>query len=219
MLPIYVMYDSGLDCFEEDGVKEALDELSKLFPQIPITNFAKKPWTSKREPYSSADWYVVNTPSIRGNYGNYQLDGDCLLRLIEKEPWQAANPHIDVFITSEDMTVRDNGSLLNFVFGVARGRVTVQSVARYRDLFDFQRKLCTKAVVLHEVGHIFGMAADLNRSHTEYLLGPHCTNYGCVMRQGLTVHDWAEHAYQAHVHGPYCPECLSDAKKSAFLVP
>lgn len=210
MLPIYVMYDSGITEFEEVAILRALQELSGMFPSLNIVCYGSEAWSSGE--YSSADWYVQQTRRVVGTQGGIQLDADHLVDLVANEPWQANDPHIDVVLTSHDLTAFDAGNQLNFVFGIADGRVTVQSLARYRGLSDFDRALSIKAVIWHELGHIFGMAANLRRSHTEYNLGPHCTNPGCIMRQGLSVETWAKHARDAYeMQRVYCPECLVDA--------
>lgn len=216
MLPINVMYDSGIDELEAAAIRAALNELLELFPSLTIRDYGKEAWDEGR--YSSADWYIRKTPRVRGNDGSLQLDADRLLDLITNEPWQSQEPHIDVALTSLDITAHDGDQQLNFVFGIANGRVTVQSVYRYRGLPDGDRYLAVKTVVLHELGHVLGAAADLNRSNTEYVLGPHCTNKGCAMRQGLSVPIWVAHArdiFQAQ--RLYCPQCLADIRRTLAL--
>ena len=89
---------------------------------------------------------------------------------------------------------------------------------RYRGIDDpFDRMMAIRMVVQHELGHVFGMAADENRSNTEDNLGIHCTNPGCVMRQGLSVGEWLRHARESYGAGMiYCPQCLADAAKVTF---
>ncbi len=208
MLPIYVMYDSGLDEVEEVAVLAALRDLSALVPEFEITCFGSEAWCSGE--YSSADWYIQHTEIVRGKNGELQLNADQLLDLVASEPWQA-NPHIDIVLTSCDLTAFDAGQQLNFVFGIADGRFSIQSVARFRDCSNFDRTLAIKTMIWHELGHILGMAADLNRDHTEYKLGPHCTSFGCSMKQGMSVSEWVENAREVFQVGRiYCPECLND---------
>ena len=205
MLPIYVCWDSGIDEIEEEAILAAL----QCFEGPNITVFGSKAWA--KGDYSSADWYIQHTEKVQGNLGGIQLNADHLFDLIVSEPWQMANPHIDIMIVSKDMTAFEKGQQLNYVFGIADGPITVQSVARFRECSDEDRTLAVKTIVWHELGHIFGAAADLNRNHTEYNLGPHCTNYGCVMKQGDNVPKWIKNAREADKLGRiYCPECLAD---------
>ena len=216
MLPINVMYDSGVDDLEVEAISAALKELNELFPVLKIRVFGKGAWGQGT--YSSADWYVENTPTLRYLNGSPQLEANYLLDLIENEPWQSQEPHIDVAIVSRDITARDGEQLLNFVFGIANGRITLQSVFRYRELSNGDRFKAVKAVILHELGHIFGAAADLNRSNTEYNIGAHCTNHGCVMRQGLSVPVWVAHAWDTYWEPhPYCPQCMADIRRTLAL--
>ena len=218
MLPIFVMYDSGVDTLEERAILDGLMATkcySHMRREIRLIN--SEAWSN--EDCSPADWYVDRARKIyRNKIGYTQLDADHLLDLLANEPWQKTEPHIDVLFVSQDLTARDGEDWLNFVFGIADGRITVQSVARYREINDpFERAMAIKTVVQHELGHVFGMAADLNRSNTEYKLGPHCTNPGCVMRQGLSVSEWVRHARESYSAGMiYCPQCLADAERATF---
>lgn len=208
MLPIHVMYDSGLEEIEEVALMAALQKLQASIPELTISNYGSMPWCHGN--YSSADWYVQHTEIIRGTNGELQLNADHLLDLVASEPWQQ-NPHIDIVLTSCDMTAFDAGQQLNFVFGIADGRISIQSVARFRDCSNFDRSIAIKNVIWHELGHILGMAANTRRSHTEYKLGPHCTNFGCTMRQGMTVSEWIDNARATYQVGSiYCPECMND---------
>ena len=214
MLPIHVMYDSGLDELEGTAVYAALDDLQSIMPRLRIENYGSEPWCVGE--FSSADWYIQHTEIIRGKNGTLQLNADDLLDLVAREPWQFKNPHIDIVITSSDITAFDEGQQLNFVFGIASGRVSVQSIARYRDCSSFERFLAIKTVIWHELGHLFGMAANPNRNHTEYKLGPHCTNPGCAMQQGMSVDEWVSHAKEVfQARRIYCPECLADVSALA----
>lgn len=207
MPPIYVMYDSGVDKFEEEAILAALKSLLQI-QGLDITCYGSESWSEGD--YSSADWYIQHTNRIQGNFGEVQLDANQLLELIVNEPWQV-DPHIDIMITSHDITTFDNGKQLNFVFGLAYQRATVQSIARFRSCPDSDRFIAIETVIWHELGHILGMAADLNRTNTEDNLGPHCTNPGCVMQQGLSVSEWVKHAREAkQAQQIYCQQCFDD---------
>lgn len=204
MLPIYVMYDSGLDVFERYCIEDAMREFASEFPQRKVVIYGAQAWSSGD--YSSADWYIQKAAKILRPNRNMQLNANSLLDLLIKEPWQK-NPHIDVLFTSRDLSAPG----LNFCFGMAIGRYTVQSVFRYRRLHAEDRRLAIKAVVWHELGHALGCAANLHRSNTEDRLGPHCTNYGCVMRQGMDLGEWMKHAREMKSLGRiYCPQCRAD---------
>ena len=162
-LPIYVMYDTGITHDEEISIAEALADLKKIFPERKIVNFGKAAWGNGE--YSSANWYVqkaMDIDKIKDEYS--QLNADVLVNLMSNEPYQEATPHIDVMFTSRDLTSKIWD--LNFCFGMTRGRCTVQSVYRYRWLNAADKHLAIKAVVLHELGHVFGMARNPKREKT-----------------------------------------------------
>ena len=211
MLPIYLMYDSGLDELERTSIHEGLLEFQHVFPTRVIVNFGSEPWSSGN--YSSADWYIQHAEIIRG-YAHRQINADSLLKLMYNEPYQQNDPHVDALFTSADLTSKE--LKLNFCFGLTNGRFTVQSVFRYRSLPKYDRKLAIKTVLQHELGHVFGMAWDPNRPNTEEKLGNHCTNRGCIMRQGMNTTEWVNLAREARKMGRlYCPQCLADARKYA----
>lgn len=211
MLPIYVSYDSKITDFEQKAIIEGLKEISSVFPGREVVVFGSMAWSEGD--YSSADWYVARAKKVMHRGRGLQLDAASLLGLMTNEPWQRTKAHIDVFFTSYDLTAPG----LNFCFGMTSGRLTVQSVARYRVLPAADRYLAIKSVVQHELGHVYGLAGDLRRPNTEQNLGPHCTNYGCIMRQSLTLELWVQHAREARAMGRiYCPSCLADARRSTL---
>lgn len=218
MLPVYVTFDSGIDALEERAILDGIAAtmcFSHMRRELRV--FGAMPWSEGD--YSSADWYVKHTRKIyQCKIDGVQLDADHLLDLLSHEPWQESEPHIDVMFVSQDLTARNGDGWLNFVFGIANGRVTVQSVARYREIANLgDRMAAIKMVAQHELGHVFGMAGNKNRSNTEDNLGMHCTNPGCVMRQGLSVPEWVRHARESYRSGIiYCPQCLADAAKVTF---
>lgn len=210
MLPIYLVYDSKVNEFEVRCIMEALTAFKKLRPRQIVRAFGSQPWSTGN--YSSADWYVRFARRIyREELGRTQLDAGSILTLLENEPWQEQNPHIDLFFTSYDLNMRG----MNFCFGMTRGRNTVLSVYRFRKLCEDDREIAIKTLVWHELGHIFGLASDLSRSNTRDCCGPHCTNDGCAMCQGVSVKEWVMHAREVKKYGMiYCSQCMDDLRRA-----
>lgn len=204
------MWDSGLDRFEENCIQEAIKEFFAAFPKRKIVIYGSTHWSCGN--YSNADWYIQKAK--RFNHQDQQvtqLDAKSVINLMLAEPWQKSSPHIDVCFTSKDLSIQG----LNFCFGLTFDRCTVQSVYRYRGLAPEDRKIAIKSVFWHELGHVLGAARDLSRSNTEECLGPHCTNFGCVMRQGTSLLEWVKHARETSgMHMIYCRQCTEDIKKS-----
>ncbi len=210
--PIYCCYDSDITTDEENAIVSALKEFKALFPEREIRNYGRSSWGNGS--YNCADWYVQHTDKINKlEIGHQQLDAESMLSLLMNEPWQKKRPHIDVVFVSDDITMKR----LNFCFGAACGRVTVQSVYRYRhasSLNEEEKALAIKAVVLHELGHTLNMAANPYRRKTEPKLGIHCAQHGCIMQQGMNVPEFIQHAKDARALDRwYCPLCLADAKR------
>ena len=212
-MDVNIMYDSGISKEEARAIIVGIEQIMEIFPGRQFINYENKPWS--RGDYSSADWYVRHA-SVLSRSGKVQLVADSILNLLNREPWQKMSPHIDVFFVSRDLTAEaGNGRFLNFCFGKAQGRATVQSVARFRYLESDKKFLAIKTLVQHELGHIFGLAANPERSNTEYIFGNHCTNPGCVMRQALTAGDWTRNALESWRNEMiYCPQCMEDARRT-----
>lgn len=209
MLPIYCMYDSGIDRTEERAIVEGLAEFLNVFPERRIINFGMHPFGEGD--YSSADWYIKHAKK-HIHFGRIQLEADSLVDLMMQEPWQA-DPHIDLFFVSNDLYQKDSNA--PFCFGLSCKRVSVQSVFRYRRMSANDRFLAVKHTVLHELGHILGMVSNQDRAKIKEQQGLHCTSPGCVMRQGITALDWVKNAKASDKnHTTYCPLCRAEAERS-----
>ena len=206
MLPIFVMYDSGLEAFERSCIDEAVCEFKELFPDEKVVVFGSHAVYDGK--ILDADWYIENAKS---KVIPYQLYADSILDLMASEPWQKNQPHIDVLIVSRDLTY----DRLKCCFGLSGGHGTVQSVYRYRNLNDFdERRMAIKTAVWHGLGHVFGMAADSKRTNTEDRLGSHCTNCGCAMRQATDYKECIQRAKDVKYAGTiYCSQCIDDVRK------
>lgn len=136
------------------------------------------------------------------------------------------NQHI-VFITVDDITCeckeRESG-YLNFCFGLAsEGNNAIVSVARFRDLPIYEQKDMLSGMIMHEIGHIFGVAMNPKRRKTEYNRGRHCTCDRCVMQQGNTLEKMRLNllgaannpkSYRNPCRKYYCRLCARDIKKT-----
>jgi len=209
MLPLNVMWDRGVSQEDANSILEACVVFQRMFPGRKIRivgNNKMYDW----EEYSSADWFIMNG-NLVNNPESLQLDSISLLELIQNNPYLRRDPRIDVLFTSIDL-----GGGISWCFGRTsiNGHCTVQSTARYQGLAPADKNLAIKAVMFHELGHVFGMAADPRRSNTEENFGNHCTNPGCIMRQGVNIGQWLDNAHAARRYGRiYCPQCLTDAKR------
>ncbi len=85
------------------------------------------------------------------------------------------------------------------------------------DFRIFQRKeriLAIKGLFQHELGHILGIAQDLNRPKVKYKDGVHCTHSGCTMQYFGSIEELIRISYESEHTGRYCPLCAREAIES-----
>lgn len=209
MRPILLLTDSGITEEERTTAVKAIEKVAAIFQ--------RDCYVLDGEGSSTADSIVIKAKEIRSSTYGPQLDVYSIVRQVLSSERHRKYPWIEVFLTSFDLTALCNGHYLNFCFGVTAGDVTVQSVARFRGLSETEHKIMLEGVIQHELGHIFGLASDLKRPHVRYKLGMHCTNYGCVMNQGMSLNELLDVFKAAKMMGRiYCPECLREAKRVKF---
>jgi predicted Zn-dependent protease len=211
LLPVNICYDSGLDVVEKNWIKMGISELERISKRK-FRNFENKIWSSWS--YSSADWYVENAIKVGD-----QISLESLFELLHNEPWQKSSPHLDLLVTSKDLTAEGK----DFVFGYAdpEQNIALQSVFRFHQNWscDLGKFEAVKRVTVHEVWHLLGAAPNV-RSNTEENLGSHCINRNCAMRQGKSVEKWNElvvEEYNASVRWEIehilCPQCIEDIRR------
>lgn len=194
---VCIMYDSDVINDELKAIFDGMEEVKNFFPGRQFIDGGRADWLIER-----AFW-----PNER------QIDASSLMRLLMDDPSQSDTPFINLFFTSRDLTVEWGGEYAEYCFGLTSGRFSVQSVAPYRCLANWQKTPALKMLVQHELGHIFGLASSAIRSNTEFLMGNHCTNSGCVMNQALDINKWADNATIARASGMiYCPQCREEAR-------
>lgn len=211
--PIYVRCDETITSEEEKSIIRGLLEAKRYLPDTEIYYVGKKQYISLIDHTKLSKGQDV-IDSVR-KIGNQLVSSDIIYKILSDRGNNDNAPgRIEVFFTGHDLTdIRTNGEKLNFVFGSAGNLITVQSVYRFRSLNDYEKDLCIKRTIRHELGHIYRMAGDLKRSNTEEKLGEHCTNSNCCMRQGMSVGEWLAEAKQEQASGIfYCKQCINDLK-------
>lgn len=207
MRPIYLFWSSEISEEEAGVALQAITEIGRFLPEeIHIQTFGN--WFQGREPFQSLKWYEEKAwlPARK------QLNGGSILIDFLVEPWQEKRPHIDFAVFGRDLTVQYEGHWLNFVFGVSYNWAGIVSTFRFnREIRDAQlRSLCLKRAVQHEFCHILGLVPEWRKSNIDNRLGPHCKNI-CVMRQGMSVGEWARFAQQESNKGVIlCSQCQED---------
>lgn len=213
--PIYLIYSEEVERNEVRVAVNTLTEGAKLYHGRSFINLGDR--VGICEPHLGLDELISKVEIVKvSDYGG-QMDALQLWELLYASKWRLAQPGIVVCLVSQDLTARIGGKSLNFCFGYTRGDVTIQSVARLRDLNGEDGATMLGGLIMHELGHVFSIAGDPNRGHTEYLLGMHCTNFGCVMQQGLTREELLKKFVGAKkLHRFYCSDCMRDIKRIEY---
>lgn len=214
MLPVIVRYDSRIDHLEESAIIAGMSVFQDAFPDRSVLLYGKDGPASDEDGWSSADHLIESASRLPSG----DLDAYSLILLMMQEPLQQIERHIDVLVTSEEMSE---------CYGVRKcpqripektcGRFTVISIRRFRELPRRERSLAIMSVIWHEMGHVLGMAGNINRLNTEGKTSPHCTAYSCAMRHASDLNGIVSRAERAEKRTVvYCSSCLEDAKRSLF---
>jgi predicted Zn-dependent protease len=151
----------------------------------------------------SVDWYIDQSY----NLARARVDGARLLQLMWNEEWQKSEPHYDICITHYPLW--DQGTC----YGVAsRGFGAV--ISTYAIYQAYMGKLADdvfESLVMHEVGHVFGLVPRTRTNNVVEMLGLHCTNR-CIMRQGMDVEAWRTHTDDRLQGHEFCLQCRRDLR-------
>ena len=203
--PVVIMYDSGIDKLEQEAIKRAVEEVIDYFPKRGFVFSGTKVWEDKD--HHSSDWYLKKTKRINVG-GKMTLSANHLMSLIANSEWQIRNRPVTIMLVSEDLVGLEASSSLTC------GLISIESLARYRELPREDRIMAIKGTFQHELGHIMGLAQDLGRTNTKYWSGAHCTNPGCMMRYFGNTRELVALARESEHIGVYCRQCAREAQKS-----
>ena len=211
MRPVYLFWSEDVNKEEISLVHTVLGSASQLLGIPDFTLKVLGNWHGSEYGYGSFDWYMkrARVPELG------KLDGGKILKDFTLEPWQRIEYHLDFAIVGRNLTVKDNNdSYLEFVFGVSDVNSVISSYQFNQTIMDRKlRLLCLQRTVIHQLCHalgIFPVSQVTNRNHH---FDPHCTNL-CVMRQGISVQDWARYAEEEYRQNiVLCPECQYDIRQ------
>lgn len=203
MFDILICYD----CSVTDAEKRAVEQAVRDIRQVAGCNFVflnGRNWPS--DVYRDAN--DIMRRAMRNQRG--QIDAGSVLTMLSECTARWSNSAAMVLFTGEDLAIKG----MNWCFGAARRKamVTVQSMLRYRDLPENIMADCVARTLRHELGHIFGCAADETRTNTEENCGTHCTNLGCSMRQTPDLPQLMHAAMTEDPHGFYCAQCMAELR-------
>ncbi len=164
-------------------------------------------------PYWGTQWYIDNTYDGESD----RVVAPEFLELVSNEPWQKADPHLDLALIDEDLTdmpaplARKRADYYSLGTSYPE-RAAVMSVHRLRALESSDLKtVALTRLVRHHLGHL--LAVPRFDEHVHVLrrgLEMHCTNR-CVMRHAETLDQLVAFALEEGAQGwGFCERCTSD---------
>lgn len=74
-----------------------------------------------------------------------------------------------------------------------------------------------RSLVAHETGHLKGLVPEYRKGiSSQELFGLHCLNFGCVMRQGLTLAEWDRYSHEIIEGEELCIDCQRDLLAASY---
>jgi predicted Zn-dependent protease len=203
VFPIYVCYDSYVTQAERYAIEQGMRETQDLFG-CKVVCYGTN--SSRFGQYENADQIVGSMMQNAKGQVNASILIDKLAHV--SESW--VDRGAIILVTGKDLYSQE----CNWCFGIARpsSRITAQSTYRYRSLSPSMAAACIKRTLRHEMGHIFCCPSSIRRSNTEMNLGLHCTNYGCSMRQTISVSALIEEVRTEDTKRCFCPQCMQDLR-------
>ena len=135
------------------------------------------------------------------NHNRRQIDA---AKLMEEMSKYSTNKF--VVLTAHDLFVEGT----NFCLGLAiPGKGSIVSSFRAREEIY-------KTLTMHELMHVFGCVPETRTQNVVESLGLHCTNR-CIMRQGMTVQEWAQFTRERMRGNALCPQCEGNLKLASYF--
>ena len=204
---------------ERQAVADAILECMTLarLPEPPTIqdygHYRSPEWRDEEgalRPYLSVDWYIAEA----WNLAKAKLDATQLMKTLAAEPWrrkELIGDHYDVWLVDQEMYDEAQTEADPDVVSFSRNLVGLVVSARPFEAVGTPTYSLVKTVVLHELGHLFGLP-DIRRPDVALDAAPHCTNT-CVMRQASHgQEDWQQLTTDRLTHGPYCEKCLGELR-------
>jgi len=133
-----------------------------------------------------------------------QLAAEALMAKLFEESLRVSPSHYLVVIISEDMYSNENAG--QFVVAVNKPHFAI-IVSRYRfaELNEVIMFEMLKYTVMHNLGHLFGLPFKNGYGYSKS--EEHCLNEWCLMRQGMNLDQWQQHAFDRMAALTLCPQC------------
>ena len=201
------------------------DEVAKENSQIAVCTLAELLDVLPKDVKDKFHIKVDNHTKLSKNLGWYehsaflperkQIAADNMLFDFIHDPLKEQDHHVGLVILNKDMTARDkssDGKYIDFLFGLATSGAAIISFYRFNSGIKNKkdRRSCIRRAVLHEFFHTVGLIPYWRKSNIDNRLGLHCKNV-CVMRQGMNVSEWKNHALEEDKKKIIlCPQCVDN---------
>ena len=180
---IFLFYDERLPRYLIEAAERTIRDAGIIYHNTPVIHAGSNPLPGKK-----GSFFTNSGDVVRDNNGfGVQRDAGQMIEAIRK--YLSRDGRRILFITICDLTCTNRGAYLNFCFGLAKGYSTVISMTRFGALPAQEQEIILAGLIMHELGHLYDVAADGSRKNTEDKIGMHCTDRSCVMRQGLSVEE------------------------------
>ena len=207
---IYIILDTELTGEERRTIVRAAEEAQPMFPGCRLKVVAPGESPEDEAIRKSIDSWFGNSRQDNGRY-----DASVVLGNMKELAKRRKEARAILMFTGRDLCMSSHK--LPWCFGASRvrGGRAVCSVYRYRSLSAPERLRCIRRTMMHEIGHAFGLAADLKRKNTAEHAGPHCTAPGCCMRQTADLPKLLACSLEEEQKGTYfCPNCREELRKA-----
>jgi len=184
-----------------DGIEEMLSYsgIEEIGYQMPIINLQER---ADIQAYKAISDHIDHALSV--SQRPQQLAADTLMSDLYRDSLHISPSHYLVVIISEDMYSNEFPD--EFILAVNQPNFAmIASRYRFSDLDDILVFEMLKFTVMHDLGHVFGLPAKQGYDYTN--IEEHCESEWCIMRQGMDLDQWRQHAFDRMAAVSLCPQC------------
>jgi len=184
-----------------DGIEEMLSYsgIEEIGYQMPIINLQERPDINA---YKAISDHIDHALSV--SQRPPKLAAETLMSALYRDSLHISPSHYLVGIISEDMYSNKFADEFILAFNQPDFAMIV-SRYRFSDLDDILVFEMLKFTVMHDVGHVFGLPAK--KGYDYQTTEEHCESDWCIMRQGMDLDQWRQHAFDRMAALALCPQC------------
>jgi predicted Zn-dependent protease len=188
------------------GIEEMLSyaDLAEIESVMPIINLADQ---TDIEAYKTINDHIDH--ALLMSQRPPQLVAEALMTDLYNDSLNISPSHYLVAIISEDMY--SNTFADEFILAFNKSDfATIVSRYRFADQDEIMMFEMLKFTVMHDLGHIFGLPSKSGYEYNN--TEEHCQNEWCLMRQGMNLDQWRQHAFERMAALSLCPQCKEALK-------